>query len=97
MGDEAGTHGDCNSCKEEEVEHEDTGPNCVRPSNLEGMTERTKATPPVDMVLAYHAKVKCLSRSFKVTFPAAASSFSSCKNNDWVSRSYLSLNSFPSI
>ena len=40
-------------------------PRPVSPSKRLGMTERTKATPPVDMVMAYHAKVKCLRRSIE--------------------------------
>ena len=41
-------------------------PRPVRPSNLKGITDNTNATPPVDIVDAYQAKVKCSNRSFHV-------------------------------
>jgi len=36
--------------------------------NRFGMTESTKATPPVDIVEAYQAKVKCFNRSDQQKF-----------------------------
>ena len=44
-----------------------TVPNVARPEMRPGTTERTNATPPVDVVEAYQAKVKCLRRSRRET------------------------------
>jgi hypothetical protein len=46
-------------------------PSPVRPANryAGGITDRTKATPPVDIVHAYHANVKCFNRNFKSASP----------------------------
>ena len=43
-------------------------PSVARPEIRPGTAERTNATPPVDVVEAYQAKVKCLRRSRREIF-----------------------------